>query len=270
MGFSVFMSVYKGERPEYLEKALFSVVNQTMQPDEIVLVEDGELTEELYQVINEIKAGYSILKPYSFEKNEGLGCALRKGLSLCENELVARMDTDDIAKSNRFELQYQYMEEHQEVEVLGGCLEEFDEEDSSYHKVKMMPEEMSSILKYAKYRNPLNHMTVMFRKSAVLEAGSYRDFPYLEDYDLWIRMLAKGTCFHNFDTVLIEVRCNNDIYRRRGGRKYCKQYLKLRRQQYDLKFLNFFEYQMAKLLTIGMTMQPKKLRKLVYRKVLRK
>ena len=270
MGFSVLMSVYKGERPEYLEKALLSVVNQTMQPAEIVLVEDGKLTEELYQVIDEIQAKYSILKPYAFEKNEGLGCALKKGLVLCENELVARMDTDDIAKSNRFELQYQYMEEHREVKVLGGCLEEFNEEDASYHKVKTMPEEMTVILKYARYRNPLNHMTVMFRKSAVLEAGNYRDFPYLEDYDLWIRMLAKGTCFHNLDTVLVEARCNHDIYRRRGGREYCKRYLKLRRQQYDLKLLNFFEYQVAKLLTIGMTMQPRRIRKLVYQKVLRK
>lgn len=270
MGFSVLMSVYEKEKPEYLEKALLSVINQTMQPDEIVLVEDGKLTEKLYQVIDEIQIKYPILKPYPFEKNEGLGLALAKGLCLCQNELVARMDTDDIAKSNRFELQYKFMEEHTEIAVLGGCLEEFNEEDVTYHKIKRMPEEMPAIIKYARYRNPLNHMTVMFRKEAVLAAGGYHQFPYLEDYELWIRMLAKGARFQNVDTVLVEARCNPDIYDRRGGISYCKQYLQLRRKQYDLNLLNFWQYQMAKILTIGMTVQPRKLRKLVYQKFLRK
>ena len=270
MGFSVLMSVYEKEKPEYFLAALQSVIHQTLQPDEIVLMEDGQLTDELYQVIDTVKIEYPNLKSYPSKKNQGLGLSLKRGVSLCENELIARMDTDDIAKSNRFELQYCYMTEHAEVAALGGFMEEFSEEDKEYHKIKKMPLEMSEIRKYARYRNPLNHMTVMFRKSAVLEAGGYRHFPYLEDYDLWIRMLAKGACFHNLDTTLVMARCDNDIYGRRGGVSYCKQYLKLRRQQYDLKLLRFLEYQVAKLLTIAMTIQPKGLRKAVYRKVLRR
>lgn len=270
MGFSVLMSVYEKEKPEYLKEALLSVVNQTMQPDEIVLIEDGRLTDDLYRVIEEIRMQHPILKPYSSQQNEGLGLALAKGVTLCKNELVARMDTDDIASENRFEQQYTYMMEHKEVAALGGFMEEFSEEEKDYHKIKRMPLAMSDIRSYARYRNPLNHMTVMFRKSAVLAAGGYRHFPYMEDYDLWIRMLARGACFHNLDTVLVKARCNNDIYERRGGISYCKQYLKLRKQQYDLKLLNFFEYQVAKLLTVCMTVQPKGLRKAVYRKVLRR
>lgn len=270
MGFSVLMSVYGKEKPQYLREALLSVLHQTRIPDEIVLIEDGPLTEELYQVIEEIKNEYLQLKTYQIKENVQLGRALAKGVELCEHELVARMDTDDIAVENRFEMQYGYMVEHPDVAVTGGFMEEFDEEDKEYHKIKKMPLEMSEIRKYARYRNPLNHMTVMFRKSAVLEAGGYRHFPYLEDYDLWVRMLAKGACFHNLDITLVMARCDNDIYGRRGGVSYCKQYLKLRRQQYDLKLLRFPEYQVAKLLTIAMTIQPKGLRKAVYRKVLRR
>lgn len=270
MGFSVLMSVYGKEKPQYLREALLSVLHQTRIPDEIVLIEDGPLTEELYQVIEEIKNEYLQLKTYQIKENVQLGRALAKGVELCEHELVARMDTDDIAVENRFEMQYGYMVEHPDVAVTGGFMEEFDEKDSSYHKVKTMPEQMPEIRKYAKYRNPLNHMTVMFRKETVIKAGNYRHVPFLEDYDLWNRMLAQGAVFYNIDQVLVKARTDRKLYARRGGVPYCRQYLKLRRRQRELGLLCFFEYQIAKVLTIGMTLQPTGVRKIVYQKVLRK
>lgn len=287
MGFSVLMSVYKKEKPEYLREALESVINQTLPPDEIVLVEDGPLTAELDKVVDDIEAllrqkaemtqhGQSYkerlpqLKVVKLEQNQQLGRALAEGLKHCTNELVARMDTDDIAVSDRFEVQHRYMAEHPEIAVSGGLMEEFDPADESYRKVKNMPTSKENIKSYSRYRNPVNHMTVMFRKTKVEAAGGYRHFPFLEDYDLWTRMQAKGCEFANIDKVFVRARTERDIYKRRGGRKYCRQYLELRKQQRQLGLLNIKEYAVAIVLTIGMTLQPSWLRKLVYQRALRK
>lgn len=270
MGFSVLMSVYQKEKPEYLRQALRSVMHQTLKPQEIVLMQDGELTEELYQVIRECRKECPYLKTYEIPDNVGLGRALAKGVLLCGNELVARMDTDDIAKEDRFEIQYNYMKAHADVAVTGGFMEEFDDQDTSYHSIKQMPEHMDEILKYARYRNPLNHMTVMFRKDSVLQAGNYRHFPYLEDYDLWSRMLTQGAHFYNIQRVFVRARTGRELYARRGGGSYCRQYLKLRRQQHEEGLTDFKEYQIAKILTVGMTVQPSMLRKKVYQRILRK
>lgn len=270
MGFSVLMSVYQKEKPEYLRQALRSVMHQTLKPQEIVLMQDGELTEELYQVIRECRKECPYLKTYEIPDNVGLGRALAKGVLLCGNELVARMDTDDIAVEKRFEMQYRYMIEHPDIAVTGGFMEEFDEENLAYHKVKTMPEQMSEIRRYAKYRNPLNHMTVMFRKEAVIKAGNYRHFPFLEDYDLWNRMLVQGEDFYNLEEVLVKTRTNRELYGRRGGNAYCRQYLYLRRQQRAMGLLGKWDYYMAVLLTIIMTMQPTGIRKMIYQKILRK
>lgn len=173
MGFSVLMSVYKKEKPEYLREALESVINQTLPPDEIVLVEDGPLTPELDAVLDEIaskliqKQSYKDtklqLRVVKLEQNQQLGRALAEGLKHCTNELIVRMDTDDIAVSDRFEVQYRYMAEHPEIAVSGGLMEEFDPADESYRKVKNMPTSKENIKSYSRYRNPVNHMTVMFR-----------------------------------------------------------------------------------------------------------
>lgn len=268
MGFSVLMSVYAKEKPEYFRQALESVVKQTLIPDEIVLIKDGALTRELEDVVLEFQTKYEILRTFQFKTNVQLGRALAKGVEMCQHDLIARMDTDDIAVSDRFEKQYQYMMEHPEISVLGGWMEEFNDE-GTYSKIKRMPETSAELRSYAKYRNPLNHMTVMFRKEAVLQAGNYRHFPYLEDYDLWSRMLAKEMKFYNLQAALVKMRNNNDVYERRGGRMYFKQYMKLRKEQKSLGLFRFMEYMLALVLTAGMTLQPTKLRRTMYRSVLR-
>ncbi len=270
MGFSVLMSVYCKENPEYLDKALESIISQTLVPDEIILIEDGPLTKELYKVIKLKKEQFPGLKPYQLKENVQLGRALAKGIILCKNEIIARMDSDDISVKNRFEIQYNYMLKHHGTAVTGGYMEEFCDDGKNYHKTKKMPQKMPAIKKYARYRNPLNHMTVMFRKSKVLEAGSYKHFPYLEDYYLWCRMLSKGNKFYNIPYVLVKSRTNNKLYSRRGGFKYCMGYLKLRHIQKHLGILSTKEYITAICITIGMTLQPAALRRLIYQKILRK
>lgn len=269
MGFSMLMSVYAKEKPEYFRQALESVVKQTLIPDEIVLIKDGVLTQELEDVVLEFQTKYEILNTFQFETNVQLGRALAKGVELCRNELIARMDTDDIAVVDRFEKQYQYMMAHPEISALGGWMEEFNDE-GTYSKIKRMPETSAELRKYAKYRNPLNHMTVMFRREAVLQAGNYRHFPYLEDYDLWSRMLVRQGEFHNIPTVLVRMRNNDNVYKRRGGFSYFTQYVKLRKQQRKIGLISCWEYVMANILTLGMTLQPTFLRKFIYQKILRK
>lgn len=270
MGFSVLMPVYCKETPEYLDKALESIIYQTLVPDEIVLIEDGPLTPELYKVIELKKEKFPNLKPYQLKENIQLGRALAKGILLCKNEIIARMDSDDISVKNRFEIQYNFMQEHPDIGATGGYMEEFSNTNNSYKKTKKMPQNMDAIKKYAKYRNPLNHMTVMLRKSQVLKAGNYRHFPYLEDYYLWCRMLSTGVKFYNIPHVLVKSRTSPQLYSRRGGLKYCLNYLKLRRIQRQMGILSIKEYITAICITIGMTLQPVKLRRFIYQKILRK
>lgn len=269
-GFSVLMSVYCKEKPEYLRAAIESVVHQTLMPNEIVLVEDGPLTEELNELIRELKTQYNILRPIQLPKNVQLGRALAEGVKNCQYALIARMDTDDIAVPNRFEMQYCYMQKHPEVAVVGGYIEEFDDNDDEYHKIKSMPCKHEAIRKYARYRNPINHMTVMYRKEAILGSGNYTHFPFLEDYELWSRVLKEKYVFANLPHVLVKARTNSGIYQRRGGRAYCKTYMQLRKMQREYGLLTWTEYQVAKVLTFIMTRQPTFLRKLLYRKTLRK
>lgn len=286
MGISVLMSVYAKEKPEYFKEALESVINQTMSPDEILVIKDGPLTVELEAVIADVQElleekrhmleadgdmGKTIprLRTHQFGENAQLGRALKKGVELCEHELIARMDTDDIACPDRFEKQYAYMLEHPQTAAVGGYIEEFCEE-TGFLNVKTMPVGYEDLERYARFRNPLNHMTVMLRKEAILKAGNYRHYPLLEDYDLWSRVLAEGYHIDNLSEILVRARVGKELYGRRGGLDYCKRYLGLRKEQKKLGLTTSFEWLVACVLTIAVTVIPSWARKQVYQKILRK
>ena len=173
MGISVLMSIYKKEKPEYFRETMESILAQTRQPEEIVLIEDGTLTPELDAVIEEYQKRCPNLKVYPHKENQMLGRALAEGVTLCSYELIARMDTDDVMMPKRLEQQYAYMQQHPEISVCGGFIREFNDE-GTYERIKRMPRLMEDILPYARYRNPLNHMTVMFRRQDVLNAGVFK------------------------------------------------------------------------------------------------
>lgn len=261
---SVLMSVYKKENPEFLRRALDSIYAQTMKADEIVLVEDGELPDELVEVISQ----YPEVHIVRLERNVQLGRALEAGLKNCHHDLVARMDTDDIMMPNRLEKQFRFMIEHPEIAACGGDIAEFIEEGVILRE-KHMPRSAQELYRYGKKRNPLNHMTVMFRKSAVEAVGGYRHFPGLEDYDLWSRLLAHGYQIANIPEVLVQARIGDRFASRRGGWAYFKRYLELRKEQRRIGYLNTREYIVACVLTFGMTVMPEKLRERAYA-VLRK
>jgi len=267
---SVLMSVYVKEKPEYLQAALESVVTQTYPVSEIMLIEDGPLTEQLYDVLHVYQEKYpDIIRRFAFEENRQLGRALAKGVELCSNELVARMDTDDIAMPDRIEKQVAYMESHPDVHVLGGAIREFNDEGTT-DRVKLMPKTQEEVLSYVKNRNPLNHMTVMFRRSAILEVGNYQHFPYLEDYSLWSRMLSKGYQIRNVDDILVKARTSMALVGRRSGWAYFKDFARLRKFQHELGLTSLLEYMIAMVGTFVMIMQPGFIKELAYKKVLRK
>lgn len=269
MNFSILLSVYEKEKPEYLKEALDSLFTQTLPSNEIIIIKDGVLPEPLELVIYDYMEKTECIKTFQFSENVMLGRALAKGVQLCSNELIARMDTDDIAKSNRLQLQYEFLMKHPEVSVVGGFIEEF-EDNGEYTKLKTMPISCEESKEYAKYRNPLNHMTVMFRKQDVIECGNYEHFPFLEDYLLWSKMLAKGKKICNISEVLVKVRTSQNLYKRRGGYLYFKQYCLLRKMQMNMGIMNYREYIYSLICTFAITMVPNSLRKFVYKVILRR
>ena len=265
--YSVLMSLYNKEQPEYLRAALDSMINQTVKPDEIVLVEDGPLTDELYKVIEEYEDYLHIVVN---EKNLGLGVALNKGLEACKNELVARMDTDDIAVPDRCEKQLRYFAIHPDVTILGGQIEEFIVDPQKPVGKRAVPETDEELKEYIKRRCPFNHMTVMFKKMDILKVGSYQDWFWNEDYFLWIRLALKGYKFANLSVTLVKTRIGAEMYDRRGGEKYFRSEIGIQKLMLREKIISLPIYLMncGKRLIVE-KMMPGKIRGWVYKKFAR-
>jgi len=241
VNFSLLMSIYSKERPEHFDRCMRSIWNeQRVQPSQIVLVEDGKLSIELYDTIDKWEKELNgVLHRLPLEKNSGLGESLSAGLSQCSYDLVARMDTDDVAFSNRFQKQIDYLHDHTEVDIVGGWICEFDVDENVCQRIRRVPQKHDEIVKFAKFRNPMNHMTVMFRKSAVERAGSYRPMPGFEDYDLWIRMLQNGSRLANIPEVLLRARTGEGMIERRRGWRYVRQEWHFARAAYQTGFWSF-------------------------------
>lgn len=219
--YSVLMSLYKKEHPEHLRLALDSMIHQTVKPDEIVLVEDGPLTEALYAVIDEYTSNHpGLFHIVVNQQNLGLGLALNEGLKVCRNELVARMDTDDISRPDRCAKQLRYFAQHPDTAILGGQIEEFITSPDEVVGRRVVPLTDSELREYTKTRCPFNHVAVMFRRSEIIRAGSYQDWFWNEDYYLWIRLALRNAVFANLPDTLVSVRVGADMYKRRGGMKY--------------------------------------------------
>jgi len=236
--FSVLMSVYAKEQPKWLRLAAESVFSQTLKPAEVVLVEDGTLTEELETAVQELETEHTELKVIRRKENQGLGYALNEGLKNCSHELVARMDTDDICKPWRFERQVDFMERNPDVAVLGAWIDEFTENINNIKSIRKTPQENAEIYEFGKRRNPINHPVVMFRKSAVEDSGGYLPIPLFEDYYLWARMLVHGYKFHNIQESLLYFRCSPDMYKRRGGIKYALVEIKFQRILQEIGYVS--------------------------------
>lgn len=268
--FSVLMSVYAREQSDYLKVALRSIFAQTVLPTEIVLVKDGPLTQELDDVIADFCEKYDSIKVVKIAKNAGLGNALNVGLAACANDLVARMDSDDLSFPKRFEAQLQIFDKDPNVDVVGAWIDEFEKDTSNIVSTRKLPENHKDIFQYAKSRCPVNHPVVMFKKQSVLDAGGYQHFPLFEDYYLWVRMLMNGAKFYNIQESLLYFRCSPDMYKRRGGLKYAIDECRFQNTIQQMQFIN--PQTCLKNISIRFTTRilPNCLRTILYKKALRK
>lgn len=242
--FSVITSIYKNDQPDYVRVALDSMlVNQTVKPTEIVLVRDGLVPMALDSVLDEYEDRYpGIFTIIKLEQNGGLGRALKLGVETAKYNIIARMDSDDICLPNRFELQLKYMEQHPEVDIVGGQMTEFIDNPDNIIGKRVVPCTNDDIYEFMKGRCALNHVTVMFRKEAVHKAGNYQDWFWNEDYYLWVRMMMANCRFANIPAVLVNVRSGADQYARRGGRKYYESEKGIKKLQLDNKMISKMEY----------------------------
>lgn len=268
--FSVLMSVYFREQAKFLDQALESVlINQSLKPSELVLVADGQLTEELYLVINKYKELYSNFKLVQLPQNVGLGKALNEGLKHCSHELVARMDTDDICKPNRFEKQITIFTEHSEIDICSSWIDEFENDITKINSSRRLPQNHNEIYQYGKSRNPINHPAVMFKKDSVLKVGGYKHFPLFEDYYLWVRMIVNNAQFYNIPESLLYFRASNEMFNRRGGYSYVKTEIKFLWTIHKLGYTGLFITLKNICIRFTVRVLPNKIRTLIYNTLLR-
>jgi len=271
--YSVLMSVYGKDRPEYLSAAIDSILRQTWKARDIVLVCDGPLPNALNQVIAKYEEHLTVVK---LSENRGLGAALAKGLPYCECEWIARMDSDDIAAADRCERQMEFVKKHGEIDALSGTIAEFEgdyltEEEAKTHvaALKSVPQTHEEVARYIKYRNPLNHPCVMFKKSSVQKAGGYMPCPLFEDYDLWVRMFLNHCRFSNLSETVLYMRVNG-MHQRRGGIRYVKPIAAFWTKMYRRKMISFGGYLGTMTARIAVSLLPNRIRKNIYDKKLRK
>ena len=270
--FSVAMSVYKSDNPDFFDRALSSITDeQTIKPNEIVLVVDGPVSNEINNVINKYEKKYEVFNVIRLEQNGGLGNALKIAVENATHELIARMDSDDVSVSTRFEEQLKYFEINPEIDIVGGDITEFIGEENNIVGKRSVPLSNESIREYMKTRCAMNHVSVMYKKKAVESAGGYQDWFWNEDYYLWIRMWLNGAVFANTGSVLVNVRVGEEMYQRRGGSKYFESEKGLQDYMLKNKMINHSTYikNVTKRLIIQKLM-PNKLRGWVFRTFARK
>lgn len=265
--YSVLMSVYFREQPNNLRQAMESMRQQTVPTDDFVLVCDGPLTDELDAVIEEEQEKLGeVLHVLRLPQNSGLGNALNEGLKICKNELVARMDSDDISRTYRCEKQLEFFERYSDISLSSGTVSEFIDDPANPTCKREVPITDTEIRVFSRKRNPMNHPCVMFKKSAVEHAGGYEETYHLfEDYYLWVRMLMKGYKARNTKDVLLDMRSPADMYLRRGGKKYAEDMLRFHQWMRQSGWSSEVDYLSGAVPHAVVCVLPNGLRKLAYK-----
>ena len=240
--FSVCMSVYKNDNITDFVDAIMSIYNQSIQPNEIILVIDGPVSKDMYDTIRTFKNNLSIMKVIPLEQNMGHAVARQTGLEAANNDLCAIMDADDLSVPDRFEKQLKVFTDHQEISVVGGLINEFIHTCNNVVGTRWVPEKDTDIKKFLKSRCPMNLVSVMLKKSDVMKVGGYQDWFCEEDYYLWIRLSLAGYKFYNIQENLVNVRVGDKMYQRRGGIKYFKSEARLQKYMLDHKIISWPKY----------------------------
>ena len=264
------MSVYKKEDPSFLKQSMQSIYNQTVPTNDFVLICDGPLTTDLNKVIKDMQKKFKTrLKVVRLKKNRGLGHALKTGVKKCKNELIAKMDSDDIAAKDRCEKELRVLRDHTELSLVGSHVAEFKKDVKNVTSIRAVPEQNNQIIDFAKRRNPFNHPTVMFRKSQVLAVGNYKDIRYCQDYFLWIDLLSNGCWCYNIQEPLVYMREDENTFKRRSGIKYFKIQKQLLQYMRKNDFLGFSSYYKSLSIRFCSAIAPNFIRQKMFNKFMR-
>lgn len=276
MKFSVLMSVYISDDANYLLRAIQSVtVDQTLKPSQLVLVNDGPVSDKINVNIQKME---SLLKDVGIEftvvpknVNAGLAAALNTGLGHCKYEYVARMDSDDVALPKRFELEFAYIAEHPEISILGGGITEFEDEESKPLQARIVPQNHDEIVDMLKTRNAMNHMTVVFKKSDIVKLGGYsEDFGKLEDYKLWVDAVCAGLKLHNISEICVNVRVGAGFIERRSNKREIQDWGMLQSYLLKAKLIGKKKALLNRLYIRVFIYMPAWMKRIAYKTILRK
>jgi glycosyltransferase involved in cell wall biosynthesis len=266
--FSLLMSVWAGDDPDFLDAAFRSVVHeQTRPPDDVVLVQDGPVPPPLAERIAELVASSPAkAQVLALDANVGLGVALDQGMAACAHDIVARMDADDIALPHRFEVQVAIVETG--VDLVGSALLEFGVDADDIVGKRVPPIDPAEIVRYARFHQPFNHPTVVYRRAAVEAAGGYRHLALMEDYLLFAKMIQQGCSVANVEEPLVLYRVGAGAYARRGGVALLKSEWRLQRTLFGLGFTNRIEFARNVVIRGGYRLVPEPVRKAAYRRLI--
>lgn len=268
--YSVLMSVYKNDNPDYLMQSIESMIMQTVVSNDIVIVKDGPIPSALQSVLDSFQNKYSQIKQLQLENNVGLGLALNAGLVACENELVARMDADDISLPERCEMQLKMFENDPTLDIVGCPVLEFVDSPDNVVGKRDVPLDNEAINKYNKRRDPFNHPTVMYRKSKVEKYGPYGNYRKNQDTDLWIKLLSNGCRAANCSEYLLLFRFDEGTYRKRKSWKNTQTLIEIRKKAWKTGYCTFIDFFIVACAQLFIFILPEQFQKFIYTKVLRK
>ncbi len=268
--YSVLMTVYTKDNPEFFSLALESIVCQTYKPDEIVLVKDGIINDSLQRIIDKyISDGVPIVQ-VQLSNNVGLGIALNEGIKIVKNELIARMDSDDYSMPRRCELQVREFEKKPDLDIIGCSALEFTGTIDNVVSERKVPITNEEIYKFAKRRDPFNHPTVMYRKTGVVKAGGYNDYKKNQDTDLWVRMLSNNVTCMNLAEPIFRFRFDEETYKKRKSWINTKTLIEIRYKAWKSGFNSFGDFLMVAVVQLGIFFLPIGFQKFLYQKLFRR
>ncbi len=265
--FSVILPIYINVNSRLFIKSFNSILNQSLKPNEIIIIFDGPVKKKITKFLNLKKKKLSSIRFIFFKKNYGLGHVLNYAVKKCKYEYVARCDADDISRKDRFEKQINYMKRHPEIDVLGSNIYEIY--NNKIFSKKIMKMNHKDIKKQLVFRNPLNHSSIIFKKKKLIKSGNYKQMFYFEDYYLWFRMIKKGFKFNNLPNFLISMNVDENFYARRKGLEYYKFYLKFLKTLYLENHINIFRLLYCALIRSPIIIINRNILKIIYQKFLR-
>lgn len=267
--YSVLMSVYAGEKPQFLKTSIQSMIDQTYQTDDFVLVCDGKLTDELEEVVRFYEDNYECFRALRLKNNVGTGRCANMGIDACKNEYIVKMDSDDIAKPDRCERSLYAMAKHPDIDMLGAYIDEFDSDTGDIIATKKTPLSNKEIHKYAKRRNPFNNQTLVYKKSRAVSVGGYSNIKRCEDYEFVVKMLADGAKGVNLDKTLVLYRVTANNYQRRRNWANTKSFISVRWKIFRMGYSGIIDFIVPCAFQLFIFVMPSSLTGKIYKRFLR-